>query len=57
MEESVSAPVEDGQKLGEIIYTIDGEEVTRRDVCAAERVDKINAVQIFLRCLADWLKL
>lgn len=57
MEESVSAPVEDGQKLGEIIYTIDGEEVTRRDVCATERVDKINAVQIFLRCLADWLKL
>lgn len=57
MEESVSAPVEDGQKLGEIIYTIDGEEVTRRDVCAMERVDKINAVQIFLRCLADWLKL
>lgn len=57
MEESVSAPVVDGQKLGEIIYTIDGEEVTRRDVCATERVDKINAVQIFLRCLADWLKL
>ena len=57
MEESVSAPVEDGQKLGEIIYTIDGEEVTRRDVCATERVDKINGVQIFLRCLADWLKL
>lgn len=57
MEESVSAPVEDGQKMGEIIYTIDGEEVTRRDVCATERVDKINAVQIFLRCLADWLKL
>ena len=57
MEESVSAPVEDGQKLGEIIYTIDGEEVTRRDVCATELVDKINAVQIFLRCLADWLKL
>lgn len=57
MEESVSAPVEDGQKLGEIIYTIDGEEVTRRDVCATERVNKINAVQIFLRCLADWLKL
>lgn len=57
MEESVSAPVEDGQKLGEIIYIIDGEEVTRRDVCATERVDKINAVQIFLRCLADWLKL
>ena len=57
MEQSVSAPVEDGQKMGEIIYTIDGEEVTRRDVCATERVDKINAVQIFLRCLADWLKL
>jgi len=57
MEESVNAPLEEGQKLGEIVYTIDGEEAARRDLCAAERVDKISAVQIFLRSLADWLKL
>ncbi len=55
--DSVSAPVEQGQKLGEVIYTIDGNEVARRDVCAAEAVERISILQMFVRNLEVWLTL
>lgn len=54
---SVAAPVTEGQKLGEIIYTIDGDEVERRELCAEESVDKINVFQIFLKSLEAWVTL
>ena len=57
IEESVSAPVLAGQKVGEIIYTIDGSEVARRDVCAIEDVPRISVLQMFVRNLGDWLRL
>lgn len=53
--DSVSAPVEQGQKLGEVIYTIDGNEVARRDVCATEAVARIGVLQMFVRNLESWL--
>ncbi len=57
METDIAAPVEKGAKLGEIIYTIDGTEVARRDICAAEDVSKINVIQMFVRALTKWIKL
>lgn len=55
--EFVSAPVFAGQKVGEIIYTIDGSEVARRDVCATEDIPRISVLQMFVRNLGDWLRL
>jgi len=55
--DSVSAPVEQGQKLGEVIYTIDGNEIARRDVCATEAVERISVLQMFVRNLEVWLTL
>ncbi len=55
--ESVNAPIEKGQKVGEIVYTIEGKEVARRDVCAEEAVPKITLIQMFTRCLSDWVRL
>lgn len=57
MSESVPAPVFAGQKVGEIIYTIDGSEVARRDVCATEDIPRISVLQMFVRNLGDWLRL
>lgn len=57
LEESVSAPIEAGQKLGEVVYRIDGSEIARRDVCAEEAVDKINGLQMFVRNLNSWLRM
>lgn len=55
--ESVNAPVEKGAKLGEVIYTVEGKEVARRDVCAAEDVEKIGVLKMFVRCLEKWTTL
>ena len=57
LEPSVNAPVTEGQKLGEVIYTIEGAEVARRDVCADHSVPKITILQMFVRCLSDWITL
>lgn len=54
--DSVSAPVENGQKLGEIIFSVDGSEVARRNVCANAEVPRISVIQMFARNLADWLR-
>ncbi len=57
LSDSVTAPVEEGQKLGEIIFSVDGSEIARRDVCAAATVPRISVVQMFARSLLDWLRL
>ncbi len=55
--ESVDAPLTKGQKLGEVIYTVDGIEAARRDVCADEDIPRINLMQMFIRNLNDWITL
>ena len=53
----VKAPVLKGQKLGEVIYKIEGTEIARRDLCAKCDVGKINIGQMFLKCLEKWVSL
>lgn len=55
--ETVSAPVAAGQKLGEVVFTIDGGEVARRDVCAEEDIPKISVLQMFTKCLSMWVNI
>lgn len=54
-EESVNAPVEQGEKLGEIVFSIDGTEVARRDLVAGGTVQRINPLQMFVKMLRQWL--
>lgn len=52
-----SAPIQKGTKLGEAVYTIDGAEVARRDLCADEDINKTDFLHIFIRNLKDWLNI
>lgn len=54
MESEVSAPVEEGQILGDAVYTIDGNEIARRTVVAGEAVPRISVIQMFVKCLQMW---
>ncbi|MBE5040185.1 D-alanyl-D-alanine carboxypeptidase [Oscillospiraceae bacterium DSM 107454] len=54
LEPSVKAPVAAGDKLGEIIFKIDGEEAARRDIVAAAGVDRIGTLQMFQKILKQW---
>ena len=49
--ESVEAPVEQGQKLGELRVLVDGEQVDAIDLVAAEGVERLSIGGIFKRFL------
>lgn len=51
---AVSAPVEAGTKVGELVYFRDGEEVGRVELTAGENVEKANVDTMLRRMLAGW---
>lgn len=51
---AVSAPVEAGTKVGELVYLRDGEEVGRVELIAGENVEKANVDTMLRRMLAGW---
>lgn len=51
---AVSAPVEAGTKVGELVYLRDGEEVGRVELTAGENVEKANVDTMLRRMLTGW---
>ncbi|MCL2085162.1 MAG: D-alanyl-D-alanine carboxypeptidase [Oscillospiraceae bacterium] len=49
--ESVTAPVEKGQKLGEVVVSCDGHTIATVPIVAADAVPRLNLWQIFARML------
>jgi D-alanyl-D-alanine carboxypeptidase (penicillin-binding protein 5/6) len=45
--DSVNAPVEKGQKIGSIKYTLDGNNIGTVDIVASETVKKMNPISMF----------
>ncbi len=56
-EEFLKAPVKEGDKIGEIIFRIDGDEVLTRDLLAETEVPRISIWQMFLKMAKQWLTL
>jgi D-alanyl-D-alanine carboxypeptidase (penicillin-binding protein 5/6) len=52
--ENLTAPVAKGQKIGEIIYMISGNEVGTADLVASNDVQKASFLRLFLRMLQEW---
>lgn len=50
--ESVAAPLKAGDKVGEIVFTCEGEEIGRSGVLAAHDVQKIGFLELWCRILA-----
>lgn len=51
---SMDAPVAAGEKVGELVYLINGEEVGRTDLVTAEAVEKANINTMLQRVLKNW---
>lgn len=51
---SMIAPVAAGEKVGELVYLINGEEVGRTDLVTAEAVEKANINTMLQRMLKNW---
>jgi D-alanyl-D-alanine carboxypeptidase (penicillin-binding protein 5/6) len=53
----VSAPIREGEVLGEVTFTIDGQEVAKREIYAATEITRIHPFAMYLRVLTKWLTL
>ena len=54
--ESISAPVEENQKVGEAVYTIDGKETARADIVSAEAVERAGLGTEARRLIHRWVR-
>ena len=53
--EDASAPIKEGDKVGEVVFTLEGKEVGRRDIIAAESVDRLGFFGIWWRIFGKFL--
>jgi len=57
LETKVTAPIEKGQKLGEVIYTLNGEKVGKTSLIAEEGVKRLNYINSASHVLWKWFSL
>ncbi len=57
LENNLAAPVSEGQKIGEIIYMISGNEVGNADLVASNSVQKASFIKLFLLMMREWFVL
>jgi D-alanyl-D-alanine carboxypeptidase (penicillin-binding protein 5/6) len=57
LNQELTAPVAKNQKVGEIIYTIDGSEVGRFDINAIEAINKVSFKSLFSRLVIRWFSI
>ena len=57
LEENVSAPVLEGQKLGEMSFNLDGEVLSTVDIVAKNSVEKINLFTMSKKIYYSWIDL
>ena len=54
MDENVSAPLEKGDTVGRIVYTLDGAKIGSVDIVAAENVEKAGFTDYFRKAGSAW---
>jgi len=54
LEPSVEAPVQAGQKIGEVVYKLEGQEIAKVDVVAEETIEKASFIKLFFRMILEW---
>jgi D-alanyl-D-alanine carboxypeptidase (penicillin-binding protein 5/6) len=52
--ESIAAPIKCGDKVGDVVFTLDGKELARVDITATESVERLSFVSLFLRMLSGF---
>ncbi len=55
IEPEITAPIEKGQKVGEVHFTIDGELVAVKELVAKESIDRISLWKMFIKALNNWI--
>ena len=55
LNESIAAPVNEGDEIGEVVFTLDGKEIGRVPITARETVNKIDFGEVWSRMLGRFL--
>lgn len=55
IQENVRAPIQEGDEVGEVIYTMDGNEIGRVPILSQERVEKATYKDYIYRVLLEYL--
>lgn len=51
------APLKEGEKLGELVYKINGEEIGRYELVAQKSIEKVNVYNAFIRIINAWMSI
>lgn len=54
---NLMAPLKAGQKVGEVIYSINGEEVGKADLVASNEVQRASFIRLFFRMVLEWFNM
>ena len=57
LDDVVPAPIEKGQKLGEVTYFLDGEVISTVNLVAKDSVEKINLFTMAKSIIYNWINL
>lgn len=57
LDDTISAPISAGQKLGEVTFSLDGETLSTIDIVAKNKVEKINLFTMCKRVVYSWIDL
>jgi serine-type D-Ala-D-Ala carboxypeptidase (penicillin-binding protein 5/6) len=51
----LTAPIKQGQKVGEVIYKMNGNEVGKAEIIAESKVDRASFIRLFFRMILGWV--
>jgi D-alanyl-D-alanine carboxypeptidase (penicillin-binding protein 5/6) len=54
LQDKLTAPVKSGQKIGEVIYAISGNEVGKADLVASSDVQRVSFLKILYKLMQEW---
>ena len=57
LDDNISAPITKGQKLGEVIYSVNEETIAKVNIVAKEEVKKLNLINMCARTIENWFTL
>jgi D-alanyl-D-alanine carboxypeptidase (penicillin-binding protein 5/6) len=54
---NITAPAEEGKKVGQMVYFMDGKEIGKTDIVLETKVEKASAFRLFFRMIVQWFGL
>jgi D-alanyl-D-alanine carboxypeptidase (penicillin-binding protein 5/6) len=54
---NIEAPLKAGQKIGEVIYTLSGEEVGKAELVASNDIQRASFIRLLFRMILEWFSM